>query len=160
MAPNSATSWTQDTYLGWRYDSASKPDPKITSKSGTYPITYVTHDEGETACSTQLADSNGTTLTNGHLVSVALWKKIADDIAAQNINWSGNSPGSGNMSCGHASSSPNSTLQGLGSDAVANPSAGNYYDRRTWQLSNSGVIHDFAGNVWEWFYDTHSNENY
>lgn len=104
MSPNASASWTQDaTYFGWRYDSASKPDPKVVSKSGSYPITYVTRDEAEAACSTQLANQAGTALSNGHLLSAELWKKIADDVAAQNVNWSGNSPGSGNMSRGHAS---------------------------------------------------------
>lgn len=158
MSPNASASWTQDaTYFGWRYDSASKPDPKVVSKSGSYPITYVTRDEAETACSTQLANQAGTALSNGHLLSAELWKKIADDVAAQNVNWSGNSPGSGNMSRGHASATPNNTLQGLASDAVANPVAANFYDRRTWALSNGAVIHDFAGNVWEWYYDLHAS---
>lgn len=104
MSPNASASWTQDaTYFGWRYDSTSKPDPKVVSKSGSYPVTYVTRNEAETACSTQLANQAGTALSNGHLLSAELWKKVADDVAAQNVNWSGNSPGSGNMSRGHAS---------------------------------------------------------
>ncbi|MDQ1344444.1 MAG: hypothetical protein QG650_1166, partial [Patescibacteria group bacterium] len=156
MSPYDTAGWTQDAYLGWKYDSASKPDPKVVSKSGSYPITYVTRNEAETACSTQLADQVGMALPNGHLLSVALWKKIADDVAAQNVNWSGNAPGSGNMSRGHASGTPNSTLQGLASDAVANPAASNFYGRRTWALSSGSVIHDFAGNVWEWYYDLHA----
>lgn len=158
MSPNSSASWTQDsTYLGWRYDSASKPDPKVVSKSGSYPITYVTRNEAETACSTQLADQSGNLLSGGHLLSVALWKKVADDVAAQSSNWSGTGPGNGNMSRGHASGTPNTTLQGVASDTVVKPAVGNFYDRRNWALSNGSVIHDFAGNVWEWYYDLHGS---
>ncbi|MDD4152032.1 MAG: hypothetical protein PHR68_05435, partial [Candidatus Gracilibacteria bacterium] len=33
---------------------------------------------------------------------------------------------------------------------------GNYYFSREWTLSSGDTINDFAGNVWEWFYETHN----
>ncbi len=145
----------------------------VSSKANAAPINYVTRDEAEGLCSnsTYLKDQSGNALSNGHLLSVALWKKVADDLAAQGTNWSSGNVGNGYMSRGYANYSadePTTCDQATnasracpskadGADAgstVGNPSG--LYAKRVWQMSDGSVIHDFAGNVWEWYYDLHN----
>jgi hypothetical protein len=140
----------------------------ISSMANRASISDISRNEAEALCSnsTYLKDSSGGALSNGHLLPVGLWKKIADDVSQQAINWSGNAVGSGNISRGLAN---NNSSKGSGyadfsyadnynsQTTVSNPAASNYYDKRVWKLSNGDVIHDFAGNLWEWYYDLHSS---
>lgn len=140
----------------------------ITSMANRASISDISRDEAEALCSNSsyLKASDGTALSGGHLLGVGLWKKIADDVSQQAINWSGNAIGSGNMSRGLAN---NNSTKGSGfadfsyadgynaQTTVANPAASNFYDKRVWRLSSGDIIHDFAGNLWEWYYETRLN---
>ena len=139
----------------------------ITSKAGTAPISDITRNEAEALCSnsTYLKASDGTTaLSNGHLIGVGLWQKVANNISQQAINWSGNAVGSGNMSRGNANNAGEHPGYAAFSRAdsydamhtASNPAASNFYDRQVWKLSSGDLIHDFAGNLWEWYYDLSS----
>lgn len=134
---------------------------QIASNSGTWAINYISRDESETLCSSQLVNQTGATVSNGHVLPVGLWSKINRDIEQQPINWSQNAVGNFYLSRGCATSATSACggYQGVtassSNDTIANPTG--YYSNRAWKLSTGEVIHDIAGNLWEWFYDLHNN---
>lgn len=181
MTPSSTTWWTQDTTYGWwKYtadtSTALNASPwTITSKSGAYPITYISRNEAQSTCSTALKDSLWNTISNGKLLTANLWWMVARDIEQQSINWSGNAVWNWYMSRWHANYGKNSAgtndsfswyttcywaawtryvCQGM-SDISTNPT--DYYSNRAYKLSSWDIIHDFAWNLWEWYYDTHDS---
>jgi hypothetical protein len=177
MSYASYTAGQAGCYSGEPYAACgtTRGNSAVTSQANAAPVVDIARDEAETLCSNSsyLKDSSGNALSGGHLLSVALWKKLADDIAGQSINWSGNAVGSGNMSRGCAKGAGYAYVNGcssggaaksLADNANAGTTAGNpqtttdqYYDKRVWQLSNGSVVHDFAGNLWEWFYELHNS---
>ncbi|MDD4151931.1 MAG: prepilin-type N-terminal cleavage/methylation domain-containing protein, partial [Candidatus Gracilibacteria bacterium] len=104
MTPYNTAGWTQDaTYLGWKCtsltDSNINPCPgMVTSKLGINPVTYISRNEAQNACATQLVDSSGSAISNGKLLTLGLWKIIADNLVNQGSNWTSGIPGTGNMS--------------------------------------------------------------
>ncbi len=91
------------------------------------------------------------------LINNAEWMTVATNAANVASNWSGASVGSGALNRGHTDSSPADALTAVtddndpcnGTGQSCNSSTWNQ-QRRTHVLSNSNVIWDLAGNVWEW----------
>lgn len=155
---------THDCFNGYGYAAGcatANGSGQIASNSGTWAINYISRDESETLCSSQLVSQTGAAVSNGHLLPVGLWSKINRDIEQQAINWSGNSVGNGYLSrgCVTSATSACSGYQGVTitspNDTITNPTG--YYSNRAWKLSTGDSIHDFAGNLWEWFYDLHDS---
>ncbi len=142
----------------------------ISSKANSAVINYISRDEAQWLCSWYLKDSDWNTISNWKLLTVQLWSKIARDIEQQQINWSSNSVGIWYMSRWYADYNNSSWVSTnncqtwtsracstLSSDPTSNPTS--YYSNRAWKLSNNNWIHDFAWNVWEWYYDKHNWNN-
>lgn len=163
MTPYDNSSWTRDGVNGWHYNNSSGSGKSITAKggTGTFPITQVTRNEAAAACSADLVAKDGTELTNGKLLTVYWWSNISQMIVDDGINWSGGSPGSGNLSRGNASSA--GPLEGIAEETDATqPTGGTYYyttaQGRSWRIGNGEEsVYDWSGNVWEWFDDLHNN---
>jgi hypothetical protein len=130
--------------------SASKV--AVSTVAGT-PWHSITQTDASTAC-TNLNSINS--VTNRYdLISNPEWMTIARNIEAQASNWSNGSVGSGFLSVGHTNSSSGTykACDGLLPIVATNDCtvAGvdpNY--KRTHVLSNTEVIWDIPGNLWEW----------
>lgn len=99
------------------------------------------------------------------LITEEDWLHIAQDVEQVGWNWSGGTPGSGQMSNGHSDSSPNNSLAAstdddpcYGTGQTCDISTWNS-QRRTYKLSNGEYIWDMGGNVWDWV-DAFANEGY
>jgi hypothetical protein len=163
MSPQGTALWTRDGANGWHYVTSSGAGKSITAKGGgdSFPITQITRNEAATACASDLTTKDGTVLTNGKLLTAYFWSNINQAIVDDGVNWSGGTPGSGNLSRGNSNSV--APLPGVteGYDAVQ-PTGGTFYytsdQGRAWRMGNGEEsIYDIAGNVWEWFDDLHNN---
>lgn len=160
MTPYDTSTWTRDGANGWHFNTSSGSTKDITAKNGAdaFPITQVTRNEAAAACANRLRAADGTVLTNGKLLTIYFWSGIAQAIVDDGINWSGGTPGSGNLSRGNSSSA---IAVGLPPMTVATqPTTGTYYYSgavgRAWRMGiGQDSIYDFAGNVGEWFDDLH-----
>ncbi len=117
---------------GSSYYIASTPDG--------YPIAYISHTNSVSYC----AALGAHLLTNDEYMTIA---RNAEQVGS---NWSGGSPGSGNMARGNSDSS--FALTASTDDTQGNygeTSNINFTHLRTLTLSNGSVIWDFAGNVWQ-----------
>lgn len=164
MSPANIGLWVRDGSDGWHYGNSNGSGKTVTSKGGadSYPITQVTHNEAANACANDLSSSDGEALAGGQLMTVYYWSTIAQAIVDDGINWSGNAPGSGNLSRGNGDGG--SIAVGLSGGSASNPTAGVFYyvgpQGRTWRMgSGEADIYDFAGNVGEWFYGTHDTSS-
>jgi hypothetical protein len=163
MSPQGTALWTRDGANGWHYVNSSGAGKSITAKGGgdSYPITLITRNEAALACANDLTTKDGTTLTNGKLLTAYFWSNINQAIVDDGINWSGGTPGSGNLSRGNANSG--ALLPGVTEGYTATqPTGGSFYytsdQGRAWRMGNGEEsIYDIAGNVWEWFDDLHNN---
>jgi hypothetical protein len=155
--------WTRDGAEGWDYNTSAGAGKNITSRGGvdSYPITLVTRDEAAAACANDFTLADATPITNGKLMTVYFWSNIAQRMADDGVNWSGGTPGSGNLSRGNSNSA--SLLAGIPEGTLAtNPTGGSFYytgaQGRAWRMGNGeGALYDFAGNAWEWYDDLHNN---
>jgi formylglycine-generating enzyme required for sulfatase activity len=82
----------------------------------------------------------------GKLITELQYLAIAQDIAQQDVNWSGGKVGEG------------SVFQGLHMGTVGQAQAGGFVsgeesERRWHQLSNGERVFDFAGNAYTWVFD-------
>ncbi len=91
------------------------------------------------------------------LINNAEWMTVASNMANVAANWSGGSVGSGALNRGHTDNSPADALAASADDndpctgTGQSCTASSWNDqRRTHVLSNSNVIWDFSGNLWEW----------
>jgi formylglycine-generating enzyme required for sulfatase activity len=83
---------------------------------------------------------------------------IGANVAGINGNWTGGTVGSGYLFAGHNDNSPTSACAAPSNDTdfyvetncTAVSSGDTAEQRRTLTLSNSNVIWDLSGNVWEW----------
>lgn len=163
MSPQGTALWTRDGANGWHYVTSSGAGKAITAKGGgdSYSITQITRNEAAAACASDLTTKDGTTLTNGKLLTAYFWSNINQAIVDDGINWSGGTPGSGNLSRGNSNSG--APLQGVTEGYTATqPTGGSFYytgdQGRAWRMgTGEASIYDIAGNVWEWFDDLHNN---
>ena len=91
------------------------------------------------------------------LINNAEWMTLAANIANVPSNWSGGSVGSGALNRGHSDNTPANALAAVTDDNDPCNGTGQACSSTTWNdqrrthvLSNSNVIWDLAGNVWEW----------
>ena len=92
------------------------------------------------------------------LISNPEWMTIARDVEQVATNWSNGGAGSGVLARGHTDNNPGNALAASTDDDPYNGTGNNsgqaansgWEQRRTLNLSNGGVIWDFAGNVWQW----------
>ena len=144
---------TQDTYKGWRFDSATG-NLSITSLAMPEPITQINQTQARTAC-----ESLG---LNFHLITNAQWTTIARNVEANPLNWDSGIIGTGSIFRGHSDINPNfalnisNTLDYWDQTGENSPSI----EKRVLILNNSETIWDFGGNVWEWNNDSCLNSNY
>jgi hypothetical protein len=163
MSPQGTSLWTRDGVDGWDYLTSSGAGKAITAKGGgdSFPITLITRNEAAAACANDLTTKDGTLLANGKLLTVYFWSNISQAIVDDGINWSGGTPGSGNLSRGNANSA--ALLPGISEGYTATqPAGGTFYytgnQGRAWRMGNGeDSVYDWAGNVWEWFDDLHNN---
>ncbi len=168
MTPHDTAIWIRDDSWGveegWHYVTSSGVGKKITAKGNgadTFPITQITRNEAAAACANDLVKKDGTVLTSGKLLTVYWWSKIGQAIVDDGINWSGGTPGSGNLSRGNADSS--GPLAGITEGYTASqPTGGTFYytsnQGRAWRMgTGQDSVYDWAGNVMEWFDDLHNN---
>lgn len=125
---------------------------------GRGQIKQITRNEAEAMCANNLVSSSGGALSGGHLVFLELWKKIAKDISLNGVNWTGGVVGSGTMNRGHSDNAPAYSLP-ISSDGdgyyLTGQTTGE--QKRTHIFSNGGVIWDWAGNLWEYLYETQNS---
>jgi formylglycine-generating enzyme required for sulfatase activity len=127
-----------------------------TSQAASNPWVSISQTNSIAACS-YLNTLNG--VSNKYaLISNEEWMTIARNIELVNANWSSNSAGVNVLARGHTDNSPANALAASTDDSpyylTGNTSAqaanSGWEQKRTLTLSNSEVIWDFAGNVWEW----------
>lgn len=99
------------------------------------------------------------------LISNTQWQTVARNAENVASNWSGNAVGSGALVKGHSDNTPSNSLANstdddpyYGTENSASDSLGSGWEqRRTLTLTNSEVVWDFAGNVWQWVSDNYSD---
>ena len=160
---------TYNTYDDNTTECTSANNRQVVSVASGYPIANIQQTESITRCSTvTLGD------TSAHLITNNEWMTIARNIEAQDTNWSGGTVGSGYLFAGHNDNQPAKARIASTTDTgdyrcaytdsagtTENPSscptytlngqsgtAGNQVRVQT--LSNSSVLWDIPGNVWEW----------
>lgn len=141
------------SYKTTNYQSYSTSQP-VTSQPNAFPISRAYHGQAENMCANYLRDSDGKTLTGGHLIGIGLWMKIANDITKQPINWSGNAVGSGTLSAGTTQYNAIKSVADNGDSlhTIKNP-ASRMNSTSVWQLSSGDLIHEFAGSLAEYLYE-------
>ncbi|HYX37812.1 MAG TPA: hypothetical protein VE954_32315 [Oligoflexus sp.] len=121
-----------------------------TSQAASAPWVSITQTSAITACRA---------LGTGYdIISNAQWMTIGANVAAIAGNWSGGVVGTGSLFSGHNDSNPNNACAASSDDGLfyvetdCTPvSTGDTSEqRRTLTLSNSEVIWDLSGNVYEW----------
>ena len=157
---------TNTSYNTFNWTSATG-DKNITSTALEGPISGINISDSQGACANLGS--------NFHLITNAEWTKIARNTELVAENWNTSIVGNGFMFLGHNDNNPGNALfadtndsngyYGTG-DSISSPGDGNFYNfpsnderayigqKRTLFLSNSEVIWDLSGNVWEWNNDT------
>ena len=117
----------------------------VVSTASGYPIANVSQSTSSTIA------SNVSGCVGCALINEAQWMTIAQNVASNPVNWSGNAVGSGYIFSGHNDSTPNNALiAGDDSDGYLGTSSTSGNQKRTLRLTNGEIIWDFAGNVLEW----------
>ncbi|MCB9772040.1 MAG: hypothetical protein H6754_05775 [Candidatus Omnitrophica bacterium] len=98
--------------------------------------------------------------TGYHLITNPEWMAIAKSIENNRVNWSGNAVGSGHIPTGHSDANPNNYLEANNTDTLGCTGTNNnncliqanndFWQKRTFVLSNDEVIWDMAGNIHSW----------
>jgi hypothetical protein len=102
------------------------------------------------------------------IISNGEWQTIARDIVAQQSgatnNWGTDSNGHTILNHGHADNSPSQSCdasnESVDTDCADTGGEADFAEKRTHNLSNSDVIWDLAGNVWEWVKDNNTTTVY
>ena len=140
---------TQD-FCVMKYEAKNNGSSAAISQAASTPWVSITQELARTKCAA---------IGMGYdLISNSEWMTLGANVAAINGNWTGGTVGSGTLFSGHNDSSPNSACAASSNDALfyvetncTNVSTGDSTDqRRTLTLSNSEVVWDIAGNVWDW----------
>lgn len=111
---------------------------QIASLPDGIPIANITQQQAIAACSS----------IGAHLLTNAEWQTIAWNAEGVGSNWTGGTPGSGNMFVGNWSASAPGALPASSSDLYG------ISQGRVVTLSNGANIWDMNGNVWQWVGDT------
>lgn len=164
MTPFNPGDWNNSIFYhsyGTTVNAANLP---VTSKSdgSALAITSLTQQQAQNSCSSQLVNQSGVGIASGQLMTVYFWKQISESIIGDSINWSEGVVGTGNLSRGNATANPTNLPPDGTMANSANLSTGVFHytaaGGRTWRMGASGdVIYDWAGNVGEWFKETHNS---
>ncbi len=127
------------------------PNYYIASTPGGYPIANISQIDSATYC----------TSIGAHLITNNEWQTIAWNVQNVSSNWSSGTVGTGYIYSGHNDNAPANALIADSNDsngyAGETNTGGN--QKRTLILSNSSVVWDMAGNVWQWTNDTITGAN-
>jgi formylglycine-generating enzyme required for sulfatase activity len=128
-----------------KYEAKQSGSVAVSQASGT-PWVSITQYDARAAC----------IVAGKRLITNEDWLQIAQNVEQVGWNWSGGTPGSGQMSDGHSDNSPANSLAAStdddpcsGTGQTCDTSTWNS-QRRTYKLSNGEYIWDFGGNVWQW----------
>ena len=125
-----------------------------TSQSSGAPWVSITQTNSITACS-NLNAINGVS-NKYYLISNPEWMTVARNIENVDSNWTNGTAGSGILARGWTNGSNTAVASSTDASCLYNTGAntcgatGTIDYRRTLNLSNSEVIWDLSGNVWEW----------
>lgn len=147
LVPGSEFYETSD-FCVMKFEAKDQSGTPVSASAGT-PWVSITQPDAIAKC-----DSLG---TDFHLINNAEWMTIATNIADISANWSGDSPGLGELSRGHSDNNPSTICEADSNDQNAyvegsctGASTGTFNQKRTHILSNGQIIWDLAGNVSEW----------
>ncbi len=145
MIPVPALSTGRPGFCVDKYEAKQSGSVAVSQASGT-PWVNITQYNAKGACRA----------AGKRLITEEDWIHIAQDVEQVGWNWSGGTPGSGNMSDGHSDNSPANSLAAstdddpcYGTGQTCDINTWNS-QRRTYKLSNGEYIWDFGGNVWDW----------
>jgi hypothetical protein len=132
---------------GWA--SIYHPDSNSTgyrpvSVPAAKPWRWISQTDAKTACEN---------LGPGYaLITNPEWMTIAHNIENVNANWSNAAVGDGHLNRGHSDANPNEPCDAAFENVQTDCSTigADFHQKRTHTLSNSEVIWDIAGNVWQW----------
>jgi hypothetical protein len=86
------------------------------------------------------------------LINNPEWMTIAHNIESVNANWSNGTVGDGHLNRGHSDNNPatpcDAVLENVHTDCST--TGADFHQKRTHTLTNSEVIWDIAGNIWQW----------
>jgi prepilin-type N-terminal cleavage/methylation domain-containing protein len=137
-------------YNTWPADTHPISDTrKLVSTAAGYSVTNISQD---TAKNTAAPSYTANCPSGCHLITEAEWMTIAQNVLSVASNWSGGSVDSGYIYSGHNDSVPAKAIEADSNDVNGYANTGNTSgnQRRTLTLTNSEVIWDLAGNIWEW----------
>ena len=149
--------YTTENFCVSKYEMKNDGADNALSRASGTPYVDVTRNEAITKC--QQLGSGYDLITNDE------WQTIARNIERVALNWELAQIGSvGGLSRGHSDDSPSNTLAASSDDDQGCFETGQTCDSRTWNaqkrnhiISNSSVIWDFSGNVWEWVKDNNGS---
>ena len=121
-----------------------------TSQGATLPWSSLTQYQARANCSALGS--------NYHLITDNEWLTIAKNVESYSLNWNSSLVGSGFMFSGHNDNSPATSLTVTNEsdyyNGTVNSNSSGQNQKRVLILTNSEVIWDISGNVWEWTNDT------
>lgn len=134
-----------DTFCVMKYEAKQASATVPVSQAAGTPWVSITQTNAA------IYSENVAGCTGCHLITEAEWLTIAANVMSVASNWSGGVVGSGSLFRGHTDSAPTSSLAAsTDNDGYSGTGQTAGEQRRTLTLTNSEVIWDFAGNVWEW----------
>ena len=139
------------TYKTWHNDTTActGAGKAVVSSALGAPIAYISQITAKAYCS-----ALG---TGYHLITNNEWMTMARNIDRITSNWTSGTVGTAGIWRGHTDGTPNNALEANTDDAQGYEGTGQSapsIEKRTFTLSNSQIVWDLSGNVWEWNQDT------